>query len=153
MQNQEKIIWSELNDAYGKAIEIPKLLHGVMNDKNNSDALWFELWSRLCHQGSIYDASYAAVPCIVNAIPNEKTSININFFLLPISIEISRHQNNNPEIPESLKDIYTKSLEQIDYLADVYESKNNSNLFKKVLKATHLVVSRNINEAENILDE
>ncbi len=51
--------WSLLNDAYGPATTIPELLVTAASDLDGSK--WRELWSRLCHQGSIYSASYPAV--------------------------------------------------------------------------------------------
>jgi len=41
---------------------------------------WFELWSRLYHQGTIYTASYAVVPIIVDAIKKADTPVTMNFF-------------------------------------------------------------------------
>lgn len=84
MLDIENFNWSDLHDAYGKASAIPNLIKSVTDKINSSEnsqsGPWFELWSRLCHQGTIYDASCAAVPYIVAAIPNRKTSINMNFF-------------------------------------------------------------------------
>ncbi|MFC9092156.1 hypothetical protein [Streptomyces sp. NPDC057072] len=54
--------WSSLHHAYGTAEDIPGLLSGV---SPNPDApQWDDLWSRLCHQGTVYSASYAALPVL-----------------------------------------------------------------------------------------
>ncbi|WP_053670616.1 hypothetical protein [Streptomyces sp. NRRL B-1140] len=54
--------WSRLRHAYGTAEDVPGLLDGASADPQSSD--WDELWSRLCHQGTVYSASYAALPAL-----------------------------------------------------------------------------------------
>lgn len=54
--------WSELRHAYGPADDIPALLQRL--DPNPGAEVWGELWSRLCHQGTVYSASYAALPAL-----------------------------------------------------------------------------------------
>lgn len=58
------IDWRELTHAYGSAEDIPGLfarLGGI-----EDDAVWTELWSALCHQGSVYEASWAALPVLAD---------------------------------------------------------------------------------------
>ena len=51
--------WHALQDAYGSAEAVEGLLeHGDTDQRD----VWDELWSRLCHQGTVYSASYAALP-------------------------------------------------------------------------------------------
>lgn len=52
--------WSKLTHAYGTAEDIPALLDRLATEPD--DAGWSELWSALCHQGTTYPASYAALP-------------------------------------------------------------------------------------------
>ncbi|MER5435310.1 hypothetical protein [Streptomyces sp. NPDC002588] len=57
--------WSKLSHAYGPADDIPGLfarLDGGPGDKE----VWHELWSSLCHQGSVYSASFAALPVLTD---------------------------------------------------------------------------------------
>lgn len=54
------IDWHELTHAYGSAEDIPGLFQRLGGAED--DEVWQELWSSLCHQGSVYDASWAAVP-------------------------------------------------------------------------------------------
>jgi hypothetical protein len=51
--------WSELKHAYGDAADVPELLDELCN--GGAEAIG-DLWSRLCHQGTVYSASYAALP-------------------------------------------------------------------------------------------
>jgi hypothetical protein len=52
--------WSRLDHAFGSAEDVPDLLERLTS--HPTSALWSELWSVLCHQGSVYSASYAALP-------------------------------------------------------------------------------------------
>lgn len=57
--------WTTLQDAYGSAAEIPSLLDQISPDPRAD--VWEELWSRLCHQGSVYSGSFAAIPRLTQA--------------------------------------------------------------------------------------
>lgn len=52
--------WASLRDAYGEASPVPDLLQRLSTD--DTDPVWHELWSRICHQGTVYSASFAALP-------------------------------------------------------------------------------------------
>ena len=54
--------WITLKHAYGSAEEIPLLLDQL--SANAEDDVWNELWSCLCHQGTVYSASFAALPAL-----------------------------------------------------------------------------------------
>lgn len=54
--------WSQLRHAYGPASDIPGLLHAARGPASGRDRAWAQLWDRLCHHGSVYSASAAAVP-------------------------------------------------------------------------------------------
>ena len=56
--------WSLLAHAYGRAHDIPALLDRA--GAAPGDPAWSELWSRLCHQGTVYTASYAALPALTD---------------------------------------------------------------------------------------
>ena len=51
--------WSQLRHAYGPADDIPGLLARAEPDQRSP--VWTELWSRLCHQGTVYPASFPAL--------------------------------------------------------------------------------------------
>jgi hypothetical protein len=52
--------WSRLRHAYGPATDVPDLLDRASRDAE--DRNWTHVWSCLCHQGTVYSASYAALP-------------------------------------------------------------------------------------------
>jgi hypothetical protein len=57
--------WTSLRHAYGAAGDVPALLSKLKPDP--ADNVWGELWSRICHQGSVYSASFAALPALADA--------------------------------------------------------------------------------------
>ena len=59
------IDWVELRDAYGSAEAVPGLLEAAAQEIDWDAKVWEDLWSRLYHQGSVYSASQAAVPRLV----------------------------------------------------------------------------------------
>lgn len=65
--------WASLRDAYGLADDIPARLAAVESSgPEEADRLWHDLWGRLCHQGSVYSASYAAVPLLAGMAAKEQ---------------------------------------------------------------------------------
>src|SRR4029453_6529 len=67
--------WSGLRDAYGSAADVPELLAQITPDARSK--VWQNLWSCLCHQGTAYSASFAALPILLEAAkvwkPKERT--------------------------------------------------------------------------------
>jgi hypothetical protein len=58
--------WATLAHAYGNASDVPQWLNVLASGEADERAeVWHEIWSALCHQGSAYPASYAAVPYLV----------------------------------------------------------------------------------------
>ncbi|MGH3734458.1 MAG: hypothetical protein ACRDT6_02375 [Micromonosporaceae bacterium] len=55
--------WPQLGHAYGKADDLPGLLRAVAgHDEGSAEKALDDLWSRVCHQGTVYSASAAVVP-------------------------------------------------------------------------------------------
>ncbi|QJT00330.1 hypothetical protein G9272_08550 [Streptomyces asoensis] len=57
--------WSRFEHAYGSAADLPQLLEQV-GDPELADEAWEELASALYHQGSVYTASFAALPALAD---------------------------------------------------------------------------------------
>ncbi|MFJ6250598.1 MULTISPECIES: hypothetical protein [unclassified Streptomyces] len=56
--------WAQLSHAYGSAEDIPVLLDQIASEP--IPEYWSNLWSALCHQGSVYSASFAALPWLAD---------------------------------------------------------------------------------------
>jgi len=109
--------WKTLSHAYGSAADIPELLRQLAagtGPKTRSDSEpWFTLWSSLCHQGDVYDASYAALPHIVEIAYIATGPIDFSFYQLPAAIEIARHNGNGPPVPTDLADAYDDAVSRL----------------------------------------
>lgn len=106
--------WHRLRHAYGAAEDIPGLLRQLSRSAQPKDQTdpepWSSLWSSLCHQGDAYDASYAAVPHIVEIGTLANGPIDFIFFMLPACIEIARQTGRGPTLPAELVAPYGRAL-------------------------------------------
>lgn len=102
--------WAQLSHAYGSAADIPELLRQLARETEpkpeHEVEPWFTLWSSLCHQGDVFEASYAAVPHIVAIACGATGPIDFDFFQLPTAIEIARHNGSGPQVPTYLAEAY-----------------------------------------------
>jgi hypothetical protein len=149
--------WNNWQDAYGSAATIPHLLEQVIANKSQKHDLqsgpWFDLWSRLYHQGTIYPASYAAVIVISDAIKNVEGSIAMDFFLLPASIELSRNDNNNSSsIPPDIDADYHAAIKELGKNAGRFVNEANDPYLKKSATAAQLISNGKIAEARELID-
>jgi len=109
-------LWGRLTHAYGPAGDVPELLDALREliDPVGPDAEpWPSLWSRLCHQGDVYEASYAAVPHIVRISGLMAGPVDFGFFLLPAAIEVARQEGRGPAIPLALEAAYLKAIRRL----------------------------------------
>lgn len=60
------IDWASLEHAYGEASSVPRILEALgSTDLGARDAGFYDLYGSLCHQGSVYSATRAAIPALV----------------------------------------------------------------------------------------
>lgn len=59
--------WSALQHAYGPAGDVPGLLAAATAGGPEAARAWEDLWGCLCHQGTVYSASYPAIPYLAEA--------------------------------------------------------------------------------------
>jgi len=64
--HQDGTNWADLRDAYGSAERIPALLDAAERSGDELGPAWNQAWSHLCHQGTVYTASYAAIPLLAD---------------------------------------------------------------------------------------
>lgn len=109
--------WRKLSHAYGTAADIPELLRQLARATGPKVGYqsepWFTLWSSLCHQGDVYDASYAALPHIVEIAVSAKEPIDFSFFQLPAAIEIARNSGNGPPVPADMAEAYSHAVSRL----------------------------------------
>jgi hypothetical protein len=156
MDNRKKMNWSELQDAYGSASGVSSLLEQVISNKSmKSDPQsgpWFELWSRLYHQGSIYTASFAAVIVLAEAMKGISGDVAMDFFLLPASIELARNGNRSPALPQELDADYRVAIKELGNIAGTFVDQSADHHLRKAARAMQLVSHGRIAEANDLLD-
>jgi hypothetical protein len=92
--------WKSLRGGY----KVPYDPTGALRQLSaglNQAAAWAELWQGLHHQGDVGEASYAAVPHLVQ-IQMNRPELHSNAYALLATIEVERHRASNPPIPDWL---------------------------------------------------
>ncbi len=100
--------WAELNHAHGTAIDTPEQLYELLESENYGNDPNDVLFGCLCHQGSIYTATYAAVPHVVRALPTQSTDGKIWLFAFLGRVAIAR---DAAPVPDDLQPAYLRALE------------------------------------------
>ncbi|MGY0060995.1 HEAT repeat domain-containing protein [Streptomyces sp. LZ34] len=67
--NIEDVDWASLKHAYGAATDVPGLLGALRSaDAEDRNGAFYDMYGSLCHQGSVYEATAAAVPFLVDIL-------------------------------------------------------------------------------------
>jgi hypothetical protein len=107
--------WSELGHAYGTAGNVPGLLARLLSGDGSSVD---ELFGSLCHQGSIYSASYAAVPHLVDiAARMPRPELRAQILVLVGSVATASDDRSEMPIASDLRDAYQTALPRARDLA------------------------------------
>lgn len=56
--------WASLRSCYGSAENVPDLLRAAERSGGDFGDAWDAVWNELYHQGTVYSASYAAIPIL-----------------------------------------------------------------------------------------
>ena len=111
--------WADLRTAYGDGREVPDLLRRVATEgvpegytSVQSGCPWARLWATICHQGSVYTASYAAVPHLVHLCARVALAVRPRVINLVVSIEIGRGPSAAP-LPDDLAADYNGALAEL----------------------------------------
>jgi hypothetical protein len=105
--------WSELHDVYGAAIAIPRYLEATTTDTRPGHvegSAWFALWSALCHQDDIAEASYAALPHLIARAATLPSRDRVEPLHLAAAIESVRLDGRGPEMPDDLAAAFSEAL-------------------------------------------
>jgi hypothetical protein len=105
--------WSDLEHAYGTASDVPAMLRRIST--GDGDAV-NELFGSVCHQGSIYSASYAVVAhLIIAAKAVTDPNLRAEILILVGSIRASRDDRSKvqpaPDIQRSYREALPEALE------------------------------------------
>ena len=118
--------WGELSHAYGSATgvcPIPYLLRLLESNPNKVDYSgdvddpWSLLWGSICHQGTAYSASYAAVPHLVRIASLAADPLPVGYLLLPACIVRGRgHWAYPAPMPSDLQESYLQAVAKLPEL-------------------------------------
>ena len=94
MAAQRGIDWASLRDAYGDATAVPGLLARLWSSDaaDREDAIG-QLWSRICHQETVYSASAAAIPALVEAAQGDVLTPLQRLQVLALVVYIGRGED------------------------------------------------------------
>ena len=96
--------WEGLTGGYGTPFD-PRPVLRDLRSGSDCESAWAELWEELHHQGDLGEASYAALPHVVD-IQAKATTVDWNSYALISTIEVERHRRSNPAMPAWLADSY-----------------------------------------------
>lgn len=97
--------WSRLSHAYGPADDIPALLDQLASDPTSER--WTDLWSALCHQGSVYSASFAALPWLTRIARSDDPGQAVSALTLAGAIMAGADQ------PEEAADVRARYADEL----------------------------------------
>jgi hypothetical protein len=93
----------------------PREAIAKLSESPLSQEAWDELWNELHHQGDVGEASYAAVPLLVEACSDGPRDWNL--YALVATIEVERHRKTNPNVPPWAAESYGAALQRARQLA------------------------------------
>ena len=74
----DQVDWARLEHAYGPATDVPEMLRELAGEADASHA-FDQLFSSLNHQGSVYSATSAAIPFMIQILEDGRRSELVHF--------------------------------------------------------------------------
>jgi len=145
--------WTHLHHAYGVADDLPPLLAQLADlpSSLSNEEPWNTLWSALAHQGDVYDASFAVVPYVVDALAQAPHRADMGYFQFPAWVEICR-KRAGIEVPDLLAPSYFAALGKLPSLAAEASSKEWSADFLQCVLAAIAAAKGQTDIAEAALE-
>lgn len=103
--------WAELRQAYGPASDVPAMIRSLRTtDAKAREAAEERLWSSLVHQGTVYTATYAGMPHLME-LAEELGPSRDGDMLLYMMACATRGEASGPEVPEFLEESWQDAQE------------------------------------------
>jgi len=103
--------WKTLKGGYRVPYDASIALRRLLTEEDH-EPIWDELWNELHHQGDLGEASYAAVPQLVR-IHEETGRLGFQVYSYVSYIEIVRHSERNPPLPDWIEESYHQAWEKL----------------------------------------
>ena len=99
--------WKALRHAYGSAGDVPGMLREMKRRGFSVEDDADLLWSYLCHQGTVYTATYAAAPHVLPLI--DRQSVENQVMLLSFLGSVASSLDADP-VPQELRPAYEETI-------------------------------------------
>jgi hypothetical protein len=103
--------WMTMTGGYRLPFDPRPLLSELQSSKDTAP-IWSKLWDELHHQGDVGEASYAAVPHLVD-IYRRRGQIDWNAYAIVAIIELARKKGTNPDVPEWMSGDYFSAIQEL----------------------------------------
>jgi hypothetical protein len=100
--------WLDMTGGYKTHFDPRPLLMRLEADGDTTE-VWHELWDELHHQGDVGEASYAAIPFLVQSYRRKHVS-HWNTYAMVAMIELARKEEKNPDVPQWISDDYFQAI-------------------------------------------
>lgn len=105
LEGLDEINWSQLAHAYGEASDVPSQIRGLISeDEPERRRAFYELCGNIYHQGSLYEATVAAVPFLLEIYRSLKAPDQEELALLIALIAAGKGYYSKLGISESIRD-------------------------------------------------
>ena len=111
MISLEDTRWSNMTGGYRTSFDPRPLLKRLKSD-GDTKRVWHELWDELHHQGDVGEASYVAVPFLVENYC-ERRVIDWNTYAIVAIIELARKEGKNPDVPQWFANDYFQAIRRL----------------------------------------
>ncbi len=107
--------WAELEQSYGTAEDVPRLLEALacIGSEVARAEVWFALWRTLYRPGEAYTASYAAAPHLLEIAAGLGLRELAEAVHLVTRIEASRREPRSAPMPADLVEAYAAAVESL----------------------------------------
>lgn len=103
--------WTMMTGGYRLPFDPRPLLSRLETD-HGTPAVWSERWDELHHQGDVGEASYAAVPYLVE-IYRRRGPVDWNTYAIVAIIELARKEGKNPDVPNWIEKDYLRAIQEL----------------------------------------
>jgi len=107
----EDVRWREMTGGYGTPFDPRPLLKRIETDSDTTEA-WKQLWDELHHQGDVGDASFAAVPFLVESY-RKRGGNGWSTYAIVAIIELARGEGTNPDVPQWMAEDYFQAIRKL----------------------------------------
>lgn len=129
--------WTSLKGGYRLPYDPRSAVEALRNPAQRERA-WEELWNELHHQGDVGEASYVAVPLLVE-VRASCPDLGWQLYSLCATVETERHRTANPPLPVWLVPAYEAAWEALlSFALSELQTSRDSLLVRSALSAVAL---------------